>query len=400
MTSKRVDNSQNAAGAVPFGARMPGLDGLRGIAILGVISFHTLRLEGPLVGPILLWRTVQESTWAGVDLFFVLSGFLITGILLDSRECTGYFRNFYGRRTLRIMPLYYGTLVFALLVLPAIVGSARLPEMYIRLREHQLWLWTYLQNYLQAKGPHQLPGLGHFWSLAVEEQFYWIWPIVVFLLCRRSLYIVCLLVCGGEPLFRAFLLSSGLTTWAVRQYTFTRLDTLLFGALVALVVRDRIPPKAIKVTAFIGAMLCLAVLATICLRYGFIPYEAPETEIIGYSALAMLFSIIVYLVVSHQRLLYPVFSLGGLRWLGRYSYAIYIFHVPLNVAYQQTIARHVPPMSQLSSAVLCFLIVTAVSGGLARISWVLFESQFLRLKRHFDYAQSQVHESHLAAAAS
>src|SRR5206468_651405 len=154
---------------------------LRGLAILLVIAFHTLRVTGKegLIGR--FGAAIQDSGWIGVDLFFVLSGFLITGILLDSLGKPGYFRNFFARRTLRIFPLYYAVLTVSLFLVPALIGLQRLPELYHRLLENQLWLWTYAANYLQATGRHTLPGFGHFWSLAIEEQFYLLWPFVVYL---------------------------------------------------------------------------------------------------------------------------------------------------------------------------------------------------------------------------
>jgi peptidoglycan/LPS O-acetylase OafA/YrhL len=194
--------------SVPFGSRLTSLDGLRGLAVLSVVLFHTLRLQNAGVfGEI--WKRFHGSAWAGVDLFFVLSGFLITGILLDSRGQENYFRNFYARRTLRIFPLYYTVLAVALLVVPFVVGFPRLPAAYPRLLENQLWLWTYTQNYLQATTAHTLPGFGHFWSLAVEEQFYWFWPLVVCLLPRKALLRFCLIVCAILPFIRLALILSG-----------------------------------------------------------------------------------------------------------------------------------------------------------------------------------------------
>ena len=195
--SKRIEG--DSANAVPFGKRLMSLDGLRGIAILAVIAEHTLRLFHPTSVLSRLWAAFQESSWAGVDLFFVLSGFLITGILLDSRHDKRYFLNFYARRTLRIFPLYYAVLVIAILIVPAVMGFSKLPELYSRLVANQLWLWTYLQNFAQASGPHALPGFGHFWSLAVEEQFYWVWPLAVFLLPRRHLFRLCITLCAFLP---------------------------------------------------------------------------------------------------------------------------------------------------------------------------------------------------------
>ncbi len=176
--------------------RLNSLDGLRGIAVLSVIAFHTLRVTGQegLFG--LALNRLQETAWAGVDLFFVLSGFLITGILLDTRDCPSYFKTFFARRTFRIFPLYYGVLAVAIFGVPAILGRAHLPDLYPRLLANQFWLWTYTANYLQATGAHTLPGFGHFWSLAIEEQFYWFWPLVVYFASRRKVFQY---LCGRLP---------------------------------------------------------------------------------------------------------------------------------------------------------------------------------------------------------
>jgi peptidoglycan/LPS O-acetylase OafA/YrhL len=162
--------------------RDPRLDGVRGIAILLVLVYH-LTLYGGMApnGPFLdrLWRTWTLPLGLGVDLFFVLSGFLITGILLDTKDGPDYFRNFYARRFLRIFPLYYATLAATFLLIPAV-------------RLDAVWYWTYLINYRFADvGWPRVAYLGHFWTLAVEEQFYLVWPALVFFVPRRVLPWLC-----------------------------------------------------------------------------------------------------------------------------------------------------------------------------------------------------------------
>src|SRR4051812_432361 len=167
--------------AAPARSRWLGIDGLRGTAILAVVICHFSALLPRADHP---WIGVLENGWAGVDLFFVISGFLITGILLDAKGEANYFRNFYARRALRIVPLYYGFLIVALL---------------LRQWEAQPWLWTWTVNYWL---PMRMGAAGTawtswnemiipFWSLAVEEQFYLIWPIVALLLSPHGLMRVC-----------------------------------------------------------------------------------------------------------------------------------------------------------------------------------------------------------------
>jgi peptidoglycan/LPS O-acetylase OafA/YrhL len=323
----------DAAHSVPFGRRMTSLDGLRGTAILAVIAEHTLRLYHPASALSRVWAAFQESSWAGVDLFFVLSGFLITGILLDSRQDRRYFVNFYARRTLRIFPLYYAVLGVAILLVPAMVGFSKLPELYSRLVANQIWLWTYLQNFVQSSGPHALPGFGHFWSLAVEEQFYWIWPLVVFLLPSRYLFRFCLTVCALLPALRLFMILAGERNWAVRQYTFTRVDSLVWGAVVALLIRDTRVAEVGRRWARTLVVISSLALGAILWRDGFIPYEGTETLLIGYSAFAILFSALIYHSATTSGRISGFFSAKLFRWFGKYSYAIYIFHWPITQAY-------------------------------------------------------------------
>ena len=377
------------------GARLASLDGVRGLAIISVIAFHAMRLHGKVEGFLRVWRGIQESSWAGVDLFFVLSGFLITGVLLDSCQDKGYFRNFYARRALRIMPLYYAVLTLVLVIIPALAGS-RLPALYSRLTENQFWLWIHLQNYLQSKGPHQLPGLGHFWSLAVEEQFYWFWPIIVYFTSRRSLLRLCLAICLAEPVLRIALLHFGFSEWAVRELTFARMDTLLYGAIVALLLREPTWLTARRSWAPVSIAVSTAALAWIAFHKGFIPYEAPETVVVGYSALGILCAAFVYACASNRTWIGSLMSTPLLRWFGRYSYAIYVFHPPLLLVYEATIAPHVR-FGRAVSAAVCFLSVTAVSAGMAWISWIVLESRFLKLKRYFEHRGQELR--HAAAAA-
>src|SRR6185503_19750329 len=158
-------------------SHVPSLDGIRGLAIAIVLVHNgTFILHGSHATLPKVAAAVAAAGWLGVQLFFVLSGFLITGILLDSRTRPQFFRTFYTRRTLRIFPLYYAFLASALFIVPLL---ANVPDWHATALRNQVFYWTYTSNWANPLG-YAIPGLSHFWSLAVEEQFYLFWPVVVF----------------------------------------------------------------------------------------------------------------------------------------------------------------------------------------------------------------------------
>jgi peptidoglycan/LPS O-acetylase OafA/YrhL len=199
------------------------LEGVRGLAILMVLLVH-LTPEGrshTVVGAVM--KAVAGVGVAGVDLFFVLSGFLITGILLEAKGKGGYLRTFYARRALRIFPLYYLVLVLCLVVAPRVMRMDS-PE-YRALFAKQGWLWFYVGNIKTAMGTEVCPfsagwlQFDHFWSLAIEEQFYLVWPVLVLLLSRRGMMGVCWGLMAGALGLRWWLYWRGDPTMAF--YTLT-----------------------------------------------------------------------------------------------------------------------------------------------------------------------------------
>jgi peptidoglycan/LPS O-acetylase OafA/YrhL len=255
--------------------------------------------------------------------------------------------------------------------------------LYQRLLANQFWLWTYTANYLQATGAHTLPGFGHFWSLAIEEQFYWFWPLVVFFASRRKVFHICLAVCLLLPILRLVLIEfGGVREWAVRQYTFTRADALLAGALVAVVLRE---PQLLSefrrlVNAAIG--LSFVVLGAITIRNHYIPYEATGTVVIGYSCLAVLFAALVHKLATREGRIAQVLSSPALRWFGRYSYGIYIFHWPIAQAYRAALE---PKLARALGSHF----YPAEFAYVALLSWHLFEVRFLKFKEYFTYSTAE-----------
>ncbi len=228
-----------------LGGHVPALDGVRGLAILMVLVLHfvgnmipTNRIEHVIVG-------VTNYGSYGVDLFFILSGFLITGILFDARNEPNYFRNFYMRRILRIFPLFYGVLVLVFIVAPLIPIFQGKSLDY--LLDRQAWAWLYGVNiYIAIQGDWSFSYLEHLWSLCVEEHFYFVWPLVVLLLARwpRTLIAVSLAIALGAMLARVTGSLMGLSWWTTYVLTPFRLDGLALGAFLAVMMRQSGGPEA------------------------------------------------------------------------------------------------------------------------------------------------------------
>ncbi len=373
---------------------MPVFDGVRGIAILAVIMYHTGSIAGGGGGVDRVVGHVTGAGWLGVDLFFVLSGFLITGILLDTKGDQGYFRSFYARRTLRIFPLFYAVVVVAVIAIPLAFALGLAPD---RLRHYsddlwgnQLWLWTYTHNYLQASEPHTLPGLGHMWSLAIEEQFYLVWPLAVYLTPRRRLLPLIVVVCAAVFVLRTGLAQSGTDPWALRHWTFTRIDTLLFGAMAAVIVRTptvwaRVRPVVLPLAVSIGTLLVGNTVLTGPLRLD----SAASAMLVYPMAAVGCAALIVWLCSSSAKPL----EAAWLRKVGFYSYAMYVFHWPINQAFvslwrRTGVTEALTGGTALPLVLLQFAVVTAAAFVAAVISWKLWEERWLRLKDRFAYREA------------
>jgi peptidoglycan/LPS O-acetylase OafA/YrhL len=372
---------------------IPALDGLRGIAILLVMAFH-FGWAAPAVGrPAKALVFLTNFGWTGVDLFFVLSGFLITGILLDSKEAPRYFRNFYARRVLRIFPLYYGVLVVTLVVLPRIV-SYDSPGLRLVLQS-QGWLWAYSAN-ISVALRHGVwiwnPGwlrLGMLWSLAVEEHFYLVWPLLVFLLSRRGALRLSAAIVLVAPITRAAALHMGVAPDTVYCLTLFRADALAMGGALAVVARDPALAERVLAGARWAVAAGLAVVALLTLRRRFFVHVDPAVQVAGYSALAAIYGSLLLAAVSAPDafLVRRVLAHRALRFFGKYSYGAYLFHELLRPAF----VRYFPIdllQRALGSEVLAFVahgvLGTTLTFLAAMVSFRFYEKPFLNLKRFFE----------------
>ena len=378
----------------PARRHVPALDGVRGLAILAVMAFHfTLRMPDATSGDRLVHR-VLGAGWAGVDLFFVLSGLLITTLLLDAKGAPHYYRTFYGRRALRIFPLYYGFL--ALYFLLVVHRGTTADDHY--LWHEQGWWWSYLDNwwlaFVRRTEPPNYFWTGPFWSLAVEEQFYLLWPTLVLLLTRRRLAIVCGAVIVGAPVFRLWLRAHHAALIAPYALTPARLDSLAVGALLAIVLADhRLAYVGSRIFIGLGVMAAAITVAVFHAHGGLWTYGGWE-EGPGYTIMAIGWGGLVAAGATAVRGTIPARVLGArwLRALGKYSYAMYVFHVPIWAHVQPLVfpenrvpavfGSHILP--SLALGVLCGLLAFAA----AFVSWNVYEKQFLKLKRYFAYAPS------------
>jgi len=339
--------------------KIPQLDAVRGLAVLLVLVHNTGSY------PVLHLRLISDNGWMGVDLFFVLSGLLITGILLDTKESDGYFRNFYARRCLRIWPLYYSALFLMFVMVPFLRPSEA--HSIFEARSSPWWAYPiFLQNFLIPIPTMATGLLGVTWSLAVEEQFYLVWPLVVRFCTNVQLRTLAIAVICVSPALRFYL---SLHQVNIYSNTFCRLDGLMAGALLALLLRSGkfVPSKYVS-----GAWTALLVSAPLALVI-----DTLHQRWIVFSLVAMASVSFVYLALfSTQKWLQAILTSRFLIYAGTISYGIYLLQkIPVDAAKNLHLDQH---------PLLAFPITAAATYAMAAVSWNLLEKPFLRLKRFFE----------------
>lgn len=364
---------------------IPGLDGLRAIAILLVFATHS---------------DLLAFGWVGVQLFFVLSGFLITGILLDmkaSLPARAYFTKFYGRRFLRIFPLYYFYLALMAAVAYALL-KADFRANYMEIFFNQVWyavLYVYDLFYrLPSFQPSQF--LDHFWSLSVEEQFYIFWPLILLFVPQKHLkkLFISFIVLGTIARAALYLLYlSGSSVWMFREpvglviysLPFSHIDAFALGAYIS---RYPIPFPRQQLAALsilvplIGYTATYFATGTIgsITAFGYdLPLQAEYQFIWAHTLLNYFFAVLIY-CVAREKVFVRVLEMPWLRYLGKISYGMYVYHLALIWFVNRFFEREIPsatgPWGKAAVALAATILI-------ATLSYYLLERPILNLKDRF-----------------
>ncbi len=361
--------------------KVPALDGVRGVALSLVVIYHVRafgHVEAKSTLELAFSRIVQEA-WVGVDLFFVLSGFLITNILLRAKGTEHYYRNFIMRRVLRIFPLYYLFVALFFVVLPRVfpwhLELAKLPGL-------QAWYWFYVPNVrIFLHGDWDALYAEHCWSLAIEEQFYLVWPLVVALLSRRALVWVSALGTIFSLVFRIVLAINGAGWAKLIVLTPAHLDGVMIGSILAAYepMLTKVPERGRRILLAVGGIGLALLIASRLLP---VPYlmKLFALSITGWSVTFAAFVGLVAMA-SETSWLGRVMSLRPLRWIGTYSYGLYLLHEPI---FRELGAR-LPTVN--GPAWRQWLLIAGLGiPASAALAWLVFhgyEKQFLALKRYF-----------------
>lgn len=349
------------SGTAPSPTRVPELDALRGLACLVILIYHFKPRAMPF-------------GWAAVDMFFVLSGYLITGIILKYRDSKGFLLNFYARRGLRIWPIYYLT-VFAIAVLgPFLPKPTNLAGLLNYL--------TYTQNiqlYWSGQVPEFSPYLSHLWTLAIEEQFYILWPALVCLIGVKRVVPLALVVALSSALARA----RGYDSWLL----LARADGFALGGVLAALVSGRRETAIGRLRLIKGfsilALISLVFLAVVIARGGLPSFgRPPKGAAFSVLALNALFLAIVGLVVLNA-------GKPGLRWLrnrrlcrvGTISYGLYMYHFIVLML----VGDIAHAMGRRGKPFWMDVLMMLLTFALARLSWQFIEEPLLNLKNRFAY---------------
>jgi peptidoglycan/LPS O-acetylase OafA/YrhL len=360
--------------------RVPELDGFRALAVSMVFIAHIC--YGSRLPPDALdWmpsfsRALISHGWLGVDLFFILSGFLISGILMDSKESAHYFRNFYARRTLRIIPLYLACIVVMWLSYDGFSSYFRLSLLFL----------ANFSYYFRIAEPH---GPGVLWSLAVEEHFYLMWPLFVYLLNRRQLLVLALSIVIGAPILRGLCTLWGMDPeLEIYMYSFFRFDGLALGAILAILVRSSIYSRN-RALLISGGLAAASLLLTIIgTPYGIMEGKSVASSALRYTQAELVFAALLTFALAYRGTpVTAVLRAKAVRFISDRSYCIYLIHLCLVDLYLWTMHRlrtdDVAVLGAARAVMLRFTLIAVVTIVISSLTKKYLEDPFLRLKRLF-----------------
>lgn len=379
--------SSPSAPALAKPPRIAGLDGFRGIAILLVLANHFLQeipADHPAVSFLLKFL---QGNW-GISLFLVLSGFLVTGILVDSRDKPNYLKNFYLGRALRILPLYFAVLLLVFEIIPEFVYPG--DRSVRRIMGHEAWMWTLSMNLPMATKEAWLfhgsfLNLTHLWSVSATEQFYLLWPVLILLIPRRHVAYLCILVIAGALATRCLMAAANYAPVALYTFTPCRADTFALGGLVAVLARRPGGLSALATPARLAAATLTAIFAVYAYFNGSVYWHDRNVATLGYTLQAALCAAMIILVATlpDRALLHRLLTSRPLRFFGFYSFGIFVLHqIPFPIPVQQSWRGYFAALTGSTTAgwVLFALTATALSTLAAVASWHLFERHFIVLK--------------------
>lgn len=375
-----------------FDVRIAELDGIRGVAIAMVLAHHyfLLPIRAPLATLPSYVQAAGRLAWSGVDLFFVLSGFLIGGILLNARESPNYFRVFYMRRFLRIVPIYFVCLgIGGILSYLVDHGLAQRLSWMLQDRIPLRVYFPFLQNFWMARrSTFGMFGLGVTWSLAVEEQFYLTLPLLIRVFRSQVLLLAAILTGIAIAPASRLILSSLYPTRTMASVVLMpcRADALLLGVFGAIALRRRNWKEWLEEhpKLLLGLWIALALGLIALTKYCSDPYGACVRSF-GFTYLASFYLLtILYAVLFRDSYLSGVLRWRGLRWLGSIAYGVYLFHEMVRSLFSGLIWGHLPiRMSAVEIGVSVAALVVTL--GLCHLSWQVFEKPLMDLGHRARY---------------
>ncbi len=360
--------------------RIPELDGFRALAVWLVVvhhAFYAFPFRKDLWANVpSIFVGVVKAGWLGVDLFFVLSGFLISGILIAAKPKSRYFRNFYGRRVLRIMPLYFTVVIVMYASYPSYGSYFLLSSAFL----------ANFAGYFHVGIPH---AASIFWSLAIEEHFYLIWPLVIWMLSRKQVLCASAAIVVLTPLLRGISVANGMDPEGeIYVYSWFRFDGLALGAFLAAFMADpdNTPKRTLRLaTAFAAIAVTVTIVGT---PFGLMGTKTVVSTALRYTQVQMIYAAAIGAALALRgQAVTTILRSKFARVSSDYSYCLYLIHLGVGVAYMSITAKlgwnTVETFGDWGSVLLRAAVIIGVSFMLAALSKRFLEDPFLRLKRYF-----------------